>query len=270
MGHVITIQPRGTAGGFRHIYRHRADNAPLMHGHEAVRMLDSLPGHVAVLVRGQVTQVHVGKLLVAAMKQFGQRLDGIGILKPTYDDVIGRYCFAVSPGIHFNQPVVRIHISFSQSFVFGVVIEVGGIDKCREVNGEIAKYVDVMIGNEEDFTACLGFEVEGVDENLTDLDVGSFQKMIEKAVGEYPNFKATATTMRGVKTATVNDWGAMCWADGKFYMAAHRPNLEIIDRVGGGDSFASGFIYGLMNFGDPQQAVEYGVVDLIYLHLDYL
>jgi 2-dehydro-3-deoxygluconokinase len=134
----------------------------------------------------------------------------------------------------------------------------GGIEKCQEVNREIAKYVDVMIGNEEDFTACLGFEVEGVDENLTDLDVSSFQKMIEKAVAKYPNFKATGTTMRGVKTATVNDWGAICWVDGTFYTATHRPNLEIMDRVGGGDSFASGFIYGLMHIGDPQQAVEYG------------
>lgn len=134
----------------------------------------------------------------------------------------------------------------------------GGLEKCREINREIAKYVDVMIGNEEDFTACLGFEIEGADHNLTDLEVGAFQKMIARAVKEFPNFKATATTMRGVKSATVNDWGAMCWYDGKFYTATHRPNLEIMDRVGGGDSFASGFIYGLMELGDPQMAVEYG------------
>ncbi len=134
----------------------------------------------------------------------------------------------------------------------------GGLEKCQEINREIAKYVDVMIGNEEDFTACLGFEIEGADENLTELEVESFQKMIAKAVKEFPNFKATATTMRGVKSATVNDWGAMAWCDGEFYTATHRPNLEILDRVGGGDSFASGFIYGLMELGDPQLAVEYG------------
>ena len=134
----------------------------------------------------------------------------------------------------------------------------GGLDKCREINREIARHVDVMIGNEEDFTACLGFEVEGVDDSLTDLDVGSFQRMIERAVADFPNFKATATTMRGVRTATVNDWGAMCWVDGTFHTATHRPALEIMDRVGGGDSFASGFIYGLMEFGDPAKAVEYG------------
>ncbi len=134
----------------------------------------------------------------------------------------------------------------------------GGLKKCQEINREIAKYVDVMIGNEEDFTACLGFEIEGADENLTELEVESFQKMIAKAVKEFPNFKATATTMRGVKSATVNDWGAMAWCDGKFYTSMYRPNLEIMDRVGGGDSFASGFIYGLMELGDPQLAVEYG------------
>ncbi|MCK4563383.1 MAG: sugar kinase, partial [Verrucomicrobia bacterium] len=134
----------------------------------------------------------------------------------------------------------------------------GGLEKCREINLEIARQVDVMIGNEEDFTACLGFEIEGADESLTDLDIGSFRKMIAKAVAEFPNFKATATTLRGVKTATVNDWGAMCWCEGEFHAATHRPELEIMDRVGGGDSFASGFIYGLMELGDPQQAVEYG------------
>ena len=134
----------------------------------------------------------------------------------------------------------------------------GGLEKCREINREIAAHVDVMIGNEEDFTACLGFDVEGADENLTDLEVASFRKMIVRAVQQFPNFKATATTLREVKTATVNDWGAMSWCNGKFYTATHRPELEIMDRVGGGDSFASGFIYGLMTLGDPQKAVEYG------------
>lgn len=135
---------------------------------------------------------------------------------------------------------------------------IGGHAKAQEVNREIAKYVDVMIGNEEDFTACLGFEVEGVDEGLKELPIESFKKMIDTAVKEFPNFKATGTTLRGVKTATINDWGAMAWCDGEFYLSREYPDLEILDRVGGGDSFASGFIYGLMEAGDPQEAVEYG------------
>jgi len=135
---------------------------------------------------------------------------------------------------------------------------IGAEQKAREINREIAKYVDVMIGNEEDFTACLGFEVEGVDHNLTNLKIDSFKQMINLAVKEFPNFKATATTLRGVKTATVNDWGAISWYDGKFYEASHRPGLEIMDRVGGGDSFASGLIYGFLNFNNAETAVEYG------------
>ena len=135
---------------------------------------------------------------------------------------------------------------------------IGGQKHCREVNQEIASFVDVMIGNEEDFTACLGFEVEGADENLSHIELGSFQRMIEQAVARYPNFQATATTLRAVRSATVNDWSAVVWQGGKFYASRSYPGLEIMDRVGGGDSFASGLIYGLLTSGDAQGAVDYG------------
>ena len=94
---------------------------------------------------------------------------------------------------------------------------IGGQKRAQEVNKEIAKYVDVMIGNEEDFTASLGFHVEGADENLLHIDVTAFKQMIEKAVQEFPNFKVTATTLRAAKTATINDWAAIAWYDGRFY-----------------------------------------------------
>lgn len=136
---------------------------------------------------------------------------------------------------------------------------IGGKAKAREVNKEIAKYIDVMIGNEEDFTACLGLEVEGNDENLKKLNIDGYKKMMAKAAELYPNFKVAASTLRTVKTATVNDWSAICWADGKVYNGLDLNGLEIYDRVGGGDSFASGLIYGLMETGDPQTAVNYGV-----------
>jgi 2-dehydro-3-deoxygluconokinase len=135
---------------------------------------------------------------------------------------------------------------------------IGGQKRAQEVNKEIAKYVDVMIGNEEDFTACLGFHVEGADENLLHIDVTAFKQMIQTALKTYPNFKATATTLRAAKTATINDWGAIAWYGGKFHESRTYPDLEILDRVGGGDSFASGFIYGMMTTGDAQQAVDYG------------
>ena len=135
---------------------------------------------------------------------------------------------------------------------------IGGKEKAQEVNKEIAKYVDVMIGNEEDFTACLGFEVEGNDENLKELNIDGYKKMIEKVVKEYPNFKVVATTLREVKSATINDWSAICWADGNIYKAQDYKGLEILDRVGGGDSFASGLIYGLMTTNSAELAVNYG------------
>lgn len=137
--------------------------------------------------------------------------------------------------------------------------DIGGKAKAQEVNKEIAKYIDVMIGNEEDFTACLGLEVEGNDENLKKLNIDGYKKMMAKAAELYPNFKVAASTLRTVKTATVNDWSAICWADGKVYNGLDLNGLEIYDRVGGGDSFASGLIYGLMETGDPQMAVNYGV-----------
>ena len=135
---------------------------------------------------------------------------------------------------------------------------IGGLEKAQAVNKEIAKYVDVMIGNEEDFTACLGFKIEGNDENLKELHIEGYKKMINEAAKTYPNFKVVATTLRTVKTATVNDWKAMCWADGEIYFSNAYDGLEIMDRVGGGDSFASGLVYGLMTTGDPLQAVNYG------------
>ena len=135
---------------------------------------------------------------------------------------------------------------------------IGGQGRAQEVNRELARYVDVMIGNEEDFTAALGFEVEGVDEHLTDLPIEGFARMIERAASEYPNFQVVATTLRGVRSASVNDWSAIAWSPATGLLRAAERTLEIFDRVGGGDSFASGFIYGLMELGDAALAVEYG------------
>jgi 2-dehydro-3-deoxygluconokinase len=153
---------------------------------------------------------------------------------------------------------------------------IGGHERAQEVNRRLARYVDVMIGNEEDFTASLGFAVPDTSEDLSELEVANFQRMIDEVTKEYPNFKVVATTLRTVRSATVNDWGAIAWAatalgrgaasdapsqscrSGAFVAATHRPGLEILDRVGGGDSFASGLIYGLMEKGDLATAVEYG------------
>ncbi|MGA2052914.1 MAG: sugar kinase [Opitutales bacterium] len=135
---------------------------------------------------------------------------------------------------------------------------IGGKKRAQEVNRRIAQNVDVMIGNEEDFTACLGLEVKGLDEKISHVEVDAFKAMIENAVKEFPSFKVAATTLRTVKSATRNDWSAICWHDGKFYESNAYPDLEILDRVGGGDSFASGLAYGFLKHNDAAKAVQYG------------
>jgi 2-dehydro-3-deoxygluconokinase len=135
---------------------------------------------------------------------------------------------------------------------------IGGLPKAQAVNREIAKHVDVMIGNEEDFTACLGFAVDGLDHNIAKIETEAFQRMIEKATVEFPNFKVAATTLRKVISATKNDWSAILWHEGRFHESRKYPALEILDRVGGGDSFASGLQFGFLQFNDPQKAVDYG------------
>jgi 2-dehydro-3-deoxygluconokinase len=149
-------------------------------------------------------------------------------------------------------------ISYDLNYRPSLWKSIGGQKRAQEVNRQLAPLVDVMLGNEEDFTAALGFEVEGIDENLSGLDPQNFRKMIERAVKAFPNFSVVATTLRNARTATVNDWGAVCYHDGKLYQAAGREGLEILDRVGGGDSFASGLIYGFLSGKGPQWAVECG------------
>lgn len=134
----------------------------------------------------------------------------------------------------------------------------GGCAQAREVNRELVGLVDVLFGNEEDFTAALGFEAANADADLTTLDPAAFGRMIEEVVVAYPNLRVVATTLRVATTASRNSWGAVCWAAGELFMAKPRLDLEILDRVGGGDAFASGLIYGLLAGKQPAVAVEYG------------
>ena len=134
---------------------------------------------------------------------------------------------------------------------------IGGKKRAQEVNRRLAPLVDVMLGNEEDFSAALGFQVAGLDEHISNIETAAFKKMIEMMIKEFP-FAVVATTLRKAKTATLNDWGAICYAGGEFFEAKYREDLEIFDRVGGGDSFASGLIYGFLAGKGPQWAVECG------------
>ena len=149
-------------------------------------------------------------------------------------------------------------VSYDLNYRDSLWKSIGGREKAVAVNRELAPLVDVIIGNEEDFTAALGFEVEGLDEHHSKLDVANFERMIRRAVEEFPNFMVVGTTLRHARTATVNDWGAVCYKDGELYQAPLREGLEVYDRIGGGDSFASGLIYGFLTDRGPQWAVECG------------
>jgi 2-dehydro-3-deoxygluconokinase len=149
--------------------------------------------------------------------------------------------------------IVSYDLNYRESLWKGI----GGPARAQEINRQLAPFVDVMLGNEEDFSAALGFEVSGLDEHISNIETDAFKRMIEKATREFP-FKVVATTLRKAKTATRNDWGAICYHDGSFCEAKSRQDLEIYDRVGGGDSFASGLIYGFLAGKDPQWAVECG------------
>jgi 2-dehydro-3-deoxygluconokinase len=148
-------------------------------------------------------------------------------------------------------------ISYDLNYRESLWKAIGGKKRAQEVNRRLAPLVDVMLGNEEDFSAALGFQVAGLDEQISNIETEAFKKMIETVVMEFP-FAVVATTLRRAETATLNDWGAICYAHGDFYEAKYRDNLEIFDRVGGGDSFASGLIYGFLSGQGPQWAVECG------------
>ena len=148
-------------------------------------------------------------------------------------------------------------VSYDLNYRASLWKSLGGKKRAQEVNRRIAPHVDVMLGNEEDFSAALGYEVPGMDEHLSAFAVEGFKQMIEKVVKDHP-FKVVATTLRNAETATRNDWGAICYMDGIFYEATPRRGVEIMDRVGGGDSFASGLIYGFLAGQEPQWSVECG------------
>ena len=166
----------------------------------------------------------------------------------------GETAIAACEAAHRYGTVISYDLNYRPSMWNAI----GGKARAQEVNRALARYVDVMLGNEEDFTACLGFEVPGNSESLDQLNLEGYQEMLRRGAAEFPNWKVVATTLRTVHSATVNDWKAICFADGALAFSRGYEAMEVLDRVGGGDSFASGLIYGLMTTGDPKKAVEYG------------
>lgn len=136
--------------------------------------------------------------------------------------------------------------------------DIGWKDKALIVNKKIAPYIDVMIGGAMDFKDCLGITSNNYADNIKPYSK-EYTSLLKKVTDIYPNIKVIATTDRTVHSTTLNDWSAVVYSDGKLYKGMDFSRLEILDRVGGGDSFASGLIYGLMTYNDAQKAVNYGI-----------
>jgi 2-dehydro-3-deoxygluconokinase len=136
---------------------------------------------------------------------------------------------------------------------------IGGTERAVEVNRRLVRLVDILFGNEEDFAAALGYEISGVDESYSSLDTSSYASMLESVASDFPNLSVLATSLRTVRSATVNDWSGICLAAGRLIEARVYEGVEIFDRIGGGDSFASGLIYGLQTGLTIDDALEYGV-----------
>jgi len=150
-------------------------------------------------------------------------------------------------------------ISYDPNYRPSLWQAIGGKERAREVNRAIAPLVDVMIGNEEDFGACLGIDAGPSDSGLLEHDTDSYSRMVGSVTAAFPNLSVVATTIRTVRTASVNDWTALAWSpESGVVHGADRAGLEILDRVGGGDSFASGLIYGLLTGTELSRAVDIG------------
>ncbi len=123
---------------------------------------------------------------------------------------------------------------------------------------KLMPYIRVLIGNEEDFIKVLGMKIEGVGEDFRGLKVESYKQMVGQVVKAHPQVEAVGTTLREVVSGLVNHWSAILWHEGTFYDSRRYEHLEIEDRVGGGDGFASGMVYALLAGKSPQEAVDTG------------
>jgi 2-dehydro-3-deoxygluconokinase len=201
-----------------------------------------------------ISQLKVGDVDFAALFQEGARWLHTG----------GVYCALSESSTLVAQDAVRqahqagTAVSYDLNYRDSLWRAIGGQEKAREVNQKIAPMLDVLFGNEEDFSAALGFELDDVDDGFSELPIESYKQLLSRVAERYPNLTSIAVTLRTAHSASVNGWGALCLHEDQFYHVPQR-QVELMDRVGGGDSFASGFIYGLLADKGPQWALECGV-----------
>ena len=146
--------------------------------------------------------------------------------------------------------------SFDLNYRAKLWATIGGATKGQEMIGKIVQHVDMLVGNEEDLQKGLGIEGQDV-EHKSELDPDAFFKMIERAVAKFPNIKMVATTLREVKSTNRHEWAAVLWYDGQRYVSPTM-QLDVIDRIGGGDGFASGLIYGMLTGKSAEQSLRLG------------
>jgi 2-dehydro-3-deoxygluconokinase len=203
-------------------------------GHTAVSQLQ--PGEIdwdEVFGRRRTRWFHTGGIFAALS-------DSTAAVAQEAMRAARRHGTVVSYDLNYRESLWRAH---------------GGQARAREVNRALAPLAHVMLGNEEDFTAALG--LPGWDEAKGRAEAETCRAVLQAAAAEFA-FPVVATTLRTAHTATRNDWGAICLCGGNWHEAEVRPGLEIYDRVGGGDSFASGLIYGFLSGQGAQWAVECG------------
>jgi 2-dehydro-3-deoxygluconokinase len=216
---------------------------------------------VGMGVRASVTMYDRGHSAIAHIKpgevdwkrifkDRGVRWFHTGGIFTALSDSAAEVCLEAVKAAHENGTIVSYDLNFRSKLWSSA--------KAIEVTKKIVPYIDVLIGNEEDFQKVLGFEVEGADEKLKKLPIEGYKRMVEKVVKTYPHVQAVGTTLREVVSGLINNWGAILYYDGTFYEANKYQGLEIEDRVGGGDGFCSGFVYGFLSGLTPSDCVNMG------------
>ena len=160
---------------------------------------------------------------------------------------------AMDAARHHGTPV-----SFDLNYRESLWKSIGGKAKAQEVNRALVRKVDLLLGNEEDFSAMLGVAIKGVSDDFGELPIAGYEAMLREVAASYPNLKLIASTLRTANTASRNSWGAIALYQGNIIHIPQQ-NVDIFDRVGGGDSFASGLIYGMLADKPIEWAVRCGV-----------